>query len=492
MKHKLNTYDQYEVEEISKFIQSLNQEDKKTFLSQLSPDHLEALKYCWDIWARPKQRIPDFHMSTDIKGNPFKLGIDPLTGEQMKWDIWALVCGRGFGKTRVGSEAIRKLVCGETPLTAGQYSRVGLIGANEGDVRDAMIMEGILPAHPKDFRPRYIKNEMKLEWPNGATALIRYDTEPERLRGNNFDLVWCDELAKYKNMKETWDQINFATRINDHPIKIITTTPRMEADKASLLMKIISREKTYVTKGSSLENAANLGNAYLEALQENFAGNRMGRQEIDGEIIQEVSGSLWRSSMIKPGKVPDRKEVPMRIVMGVDPSGSIRGDECGIVIACKTLTTDPEYYVLYDGSFKAGPAEWAEKIVKLYHNYGVDRIVVERNFGGDMASEIIKSVDPEISIKETHSSRGKMIRAEPVAALYEKGMVYHDSKIDLDGHSNLIMLEEEMTSFTGKTGEKSPNRLDALVFAIQELKGKNKDINLISKVNDLQLKGFWY
>lgn len=396
----------------------------------------------------------------------------------------------------MGSEAVRALVCGDTPLSAGRYSRIGLVGANEGDVRDAMIYEGILPAHHPDFRPKYLKHEMKLIWRNGATALIRYDTEPERLRGNNFDAVWVDELAKFKNMAETWDQINFSTRIGEHPIKIITTTPRMEADKARLLMNIIERDKTYVTRGSSYENAANLGDAYIETLNENFANNRMGRQEIDGEIILEIKGALWNTGMFELKKErPDPREVPQRIVMGVDPSGSLGGDDCGIVIAAKTLTSPSEYYVLHDGSFQATPRKWAERVVKLYHRWGVDRVIVERNFGGDMAKEIIKNVDNEISIKETHSSRGKMIRAEPIAAMYEEGLVYHtsDSRESIvSGIRNLAALEDEMISYTGSSKDKSPNRLDALVFALQELKGKSRSVSSLDKMKNLELVGYYY
>lgn len=493
--------DEQTLKEIRDFLKTLGPSDREAFLAQLSPEHLEAIKYCWEIWARPKQLLPPFTKSTDKSGTPFDLGINPITGEQNRWDIWALIAGRGFGKSRVGSEAVRALVCGETPMSAGRYSRIGLVGANEGDVRDAMIYEGILPAHPKDFRPRYIKNEMKLLWPNGATALIRYDTEPERLRGNNFDAIWVDELAKFKNMAETWDQINFSTRIGEHPIKIITTTPRMEADKAKLLMNIIEREKTYVTRGSSYENAANLGDAYIETLNENFANNRMGRQEIDGEIILEIKGALWNLSMFENEdgqrvERPDPLEIPQRIVMGVDPSGSLGGDECGIVIASKTQHDPSQYYVLHDGSIKATPRVWAEKVVQLYHRWKVDKVVVERNFGGDMALEIIKSIDPEISIKETHSSRGKMIRAEPIAALYEEGLVHHVSDVDSDlegnGTKNLAKLEDEMISFTGKSNQKSPNRLDALVFALQELKGKKTNMKMIEKVRDLELVGFYY
>ncbi len=451
-----------EVRKFAAEIQKLDKSSKMKLFQQLTASEMEQVLYNWDIWARPEQIIPK-----------------ELTDTTSKKDIWLIMASRGWGKTKVGSETIRSLVCGDKPKQPGLYKNLGIIAENAADARDTLIEgpSGLMACHPKEFRPKYMPSQAKLVWPNGATALIRNDTAPENLRGPNFDCVWVDEFGKFKNAQETYDQIQMSTRIGHKPVQIYTTTPRT----TEILKKIRDDERTILTHGTIFDNIENLAPGFVQAVIDRYEGTRIGRQELYGELLDDIEGALWNYSMFENRTTFDWKEANCRIVVGVDPTGTRNGDDCGIVVAAKDHNTS-KYHVLEDASMGGSPNEWGTKVSAISEKYKADRVIAEVNYGGEMVTEVLKQVNPDMPVKTIHSSRGKMIRAEPISALYEQGKVNHNSGADLR------LLEEEMTTFTPMS-TKSPNRMDAMVFALQELKGKNYVDT--SKMYEIKLEGFF-
>jgi phage terminase large subunit-like protein len=324
---------------------------------------------------------------------------------------------------------------------------------------------GILGTAPNHFRPTYEPSKRKLEWPNGATALVFSAEEPERLRGPNFDFVWGDELAAWNDAQAVWDMAMFCLRLGRHPRWVVSTTPK----PLKLLKSLIAREKrdVVVTRGSTYENAANLAPAFLEEIKSRYEGTRLGRQELNAEILEDVQGALWTREMLDKarftGAVPDLK----RVVVAIDPSGTSGddgGDSVGIVVA--GVGADGLGYVLADETVKASPAVWGACAVAAYRKFKADRIIAERNFGGAMVEHVIRTCDPHIPYRDVHASRGKVARAEPIAALYEQNKIRHVG--------NFSELEDQLPAFsgTGYCGDGSPDRADALVWALTELMGQ--------------------
>lgn len=375
-----------------------------------------------------------------------------------------------FKNTRAASEAIRQLVCGSTPEEKGKYSRIALIGMNEKSTRDVMVTgdAGILSVHPKEFSPEYISSQAKLIWPNGAIATLYNDSAPENLRGPRFDCCWIDEVAAFKNAEETFSQIQMCCGLGNKPIQIYTTTPHTR--KAKLLKKIMNRDKTVVRRSSSFANAANMTADFFETMKEMYDGTRIAKQEMYGELIEDVEGALWNNELIRYTEdviTPnDARNMELRVVVGVDPSGSVGGDECGIVVAGATTSNPKTYYVLEDASVQGSPTVWANKARNMYEKWFADKIVAEANYGGTMVEAVLQEVDSELPVKIVHASKGKMIRAEPISALYEQGKVFH-------GNRKMVELETEMTEYDGASNKKSPNRLDAMVWTMTELKAGN-------------------
>ena len=396
----------------------------------------------WARLARPEQRTPE--------------------GD---WLTWLLLAGRGFGKSRTGAEAIRAFVCGPTPLTAGRYSRVALIAETSADARDVMVEgpSGLLSIHPSAFRPIFQPSKRRLTWPNGAVATLYNAVEPDQLRGPQHDLAWCDELAKWAYAEEAWDQLQFGLRLGARPRQIVTTTPR----PIPIIRKLIKAADTVITRGHTLDNRANLAPSFLTKIMERYDGTRLGRQELAAEVIDDVPGALWTRETIDRARAPVILPDMERIVVAVDPSGA-RGsdddgaDSIGIVAAGKGV--DGRAYILADRSCKLSPDGWGRRAVATYHGMEADRLIAERNFGGAMVEHVIRSVDSNVSYKEITASRGKVVRAEPVAALYEQGRVSHVG-------DDLTALEDQMCQMTGTgfTGEGSPDRCDAAVWALTEL-----------------------
>lgn len=373
------------------------------------------------------------------------------------WRIWLLMAGRGFGKSRAGSEWVQELV------TSGAARNIALVAPTAADTRDVMVegVAGILTIAPPWARPDYEPSKRRLTWPNGAVATTFSSEEADRLRGPQFDAAWCDELAAWNEPQQTWDMLQFGLRLGSNPKCLITTTPR----PIKLLRELLAREgrDVVVTRGSTFENEANLAPAFLQAIRERYEGTRLGRQELNAELLEEVQGALWTRAMLDDSRVKSVPEL-RRVVVAVDPSGTSGnddGDTIGIVAA--GVGVDGQGYVIADRSAKLSPDGWGRRAVAAYHEFNADRIVAERNFGGAMVEHVIRTADRSVAFKEVTASRGKIQRAEPIAALFEQ------RKVKFVG--SFPELEDQLCAMTGSgyAGDGSPDRADALVWALTEL-----------------------
>jgi phage terminase large subunit-like protein len=332
---------------------------------------------------------------------------------------------------------------------------VNLIGATVDDARDIMVQgeSGILAICPDDERPRYMKSDRLLVWPNGARSLIFTADEPERLRGKQHMKLWADELGSWR-YEEAWHQAMMGLRLGDNPQAVVTTTPR----PIKMVRDLIADKRNHVTRGTTYDNKANLSSGFFDYVIKRYEGTRLGRQELNAEVLDDVPGALWKRSLIEQTRV--RQYPPLiRIVVAVDPEASSTEDsaETGIVVA--GIAKDEHAYILADNTLQGTPAEWAKAAVMSYRTHRADRIIGEVNNGGEMVGYTIQTIDPTASYKAVHASRGKQTRAEPIAALYEQGRVHHVGMF--------AELEDQMCNWL--PGEKSPDRMDALVWALTEL-----------------------
>ncbi len=403
-------------------------EKRRTFLASLSNDEALALLYDWRCWARPAQLEP--------------------AGD---WRIWLVMAGRGFGKTRTGAEWIQGNV------SAGRYGRVALVGRTAADVRDVMIQgeSGLLAIAPPWARPKYEPSKRRLTWPNGAIATAYSADTPDLLRGPQHDGAWADELAAWRHA-DAWDQLMFGLRLGDDPRCVVTTTPR----PTRLIKELAGDAKTHVTRGNTFENRVNLAPAFIEKIVRRYQGTRLGRQELYAEILDDAPGALWRREQIETLRVT-QMPAQQRIVVAIDPAATSEedSDETGIVVAGRGV--DDHLYVLDDLSLRGKPHEWAGQAVAAYHRHKADRIIAEVNNGGEMVGATIRTVDDKVAYKAVHASRGKQVRAEPIAALYEQGQAHHVGM--------LAELEDQLCQWEPAPSAKSPDRLDALVWAATEL-----------------------
>jgi len=389
-----------------------------------------ALLYDWQMWARDNQLVPPG-----------------------SWFVWLLLAGRGFGKTRTGAETVR--------IWAKEHTYVNLVAPTADDARDVMVEgeSGILAICPPHERPHYQPSKRRLVWPNGAISQIFTADEPERLRGKQHMKLWADELCAWR-YPEAWDMAMLGLRLGPNPQALVTTTPK----PIRLIKELLADERTLVTRGTTQENKRNLAPKFLEQIIKKYEGTRLGRQELDGEVLDDNPGALFKRTDIEDKRVTKNKCPELRrIVIGLDPfvSNNPDSDEAGIVAVGLGLDDD-EAYVLHDFSLNGLVDDWGKVSVRQYHALAADLIVAEVNNGGDMVENTLRVVDPNVNVKKVTASRGKAIRAEPVAALYEQGRVHH-----VGCHPKL---EDEMCDWNpaDKTA-KSPNRLDALVWAITEL-----------------------
>ena len=429
----------------------LSPAERASLLETLSTEQLEELQHCWAMWARPEQLPPPDNVLPDGK----------------VWLYWLYLAGRGTGKTRSGSEFVRSEVCGTTPLGKGRCVRIAIIGETSKDVRDVIVEgdSGLLKCHPKAFRPVYKPSTASLHWPNGAVATLYNGTEPDQLRGPQCDLAWADELAKWRYAQEAWDMLMFGLRLGTRPRAMVTTTPR----PIPILKALLKDPYTVVTRGRTQDNAENLAASFIQQVQERYGGTRLGRQELDGELVDDIPDALWRRSEIDEGRKRS-KELPemTRIVVAVDPAAKSataqrtdEGAETGIITV--GLGKDGHGYVLADDTTTGPPDQWGRAAVAAYHASSADIIVAEENNGGEMVSHVIRTVSNTAPVKLVRASRGKVARAEPIAALYTQRKMHH-----VGGFS---ALEDQMCQFTnvGDGGTERKDRVDALVWGVAEL-----------------------
>ncbi len=382
------------------------------------------------------------------------------------WRTWVIMGGRGAGKTRAGSEWVRSEVEGSRPLDAGRSRRVALVGETFDQARDVMVFgeSGILACSPPDRRPEWQATRRRLVWPNGAVAQVFSAHEPEALRGPQFDAAWVDELAKWKKGQDTWDMLQFGLRLGEMPRQVVTTTPK----NVGVLKQILHNPSTVMTKAPTEANRAFLAKSFLEEVRSRYAGTRLGRQELDGVLLEDTEGAMWSSTAFEAERVVDAGELS-RIVVAVDPpvTGHSGSDECGIVVVGANTEGDPKDWravVLEDATVTAAsPTEWARAALAAMDRHGADRLVAEVNQGGDLVETVVRQIDPLVPYRAVRATKGKAARAEPVAALYEQGKVAH--------MRDLEALEDQMVQMTsrGFEGKGSPDRVDALVWAIHEL-----------------------
>ncbi len=416
---------------------------QKALINGLSDNAILCLPYLFEFWAHAHQLPP--------------------SGE---WRTWVILGGRGAGKTRAGAEWIRTQVEGATPLGPGRGRRLALIGETYDQVRDVMILgdSGILACSPSDRRPQWKAGERKLIWANGAMAQAFSAHDPEALRGPQFDTAWADELAKWRRAREAWDMLQFSLRLGDDPRVCVTTTPR----NAALLRQLLASPSTVKSHAATEANRANLAPSFLSEVRARYSGSRLGRQELDGILLSDVEGAIWRAAQLAELQVPTAPALD-RIVVAVDPavSSGKGSDACGIIVAGACLQGPVETwraYVLADRTVQGvGPLAWAKAVIAAHQEFAADRVVAEVNQGGALVENLLRQIDPLVGFQPVHASRGKVVRAEPVAALYEQHRVHH-----LPG---LAELEEQMCQMSqqGFQGQGSPDRVDALVWALHQL-----------------------
>lgn len=411
-------------------------------LAHLTPEQVAVLQYTWAAWARPEQLPPD--------------------GE---WLTWLLLAGRGFGKTRTMAEWVREQAR-EKPGTHG-----ALIAPTAADARDVMV-KALLACTPSWEGLRYEPSKRSLTWSNGSSATLYSAEEPDRLRGPQHHWAWADEIAAWQYADEVWDMLMMTLRLGERPRVVVSTTPRpieiLRGDgQSGRRLGIMRMPDTAITRGSTFDNASNLSPTFLATVKARYEGTRLGRQELYAEVLEDIEGSLWKHGLIERGR---RTEVPVleRIVVAVDPSGSAKrtADEAGIVVAglgdCTCLGRKEKHgFILEDLTGRYSPQDMGRKAVDAYHKYRAHRLVAEDNFGGKIVEDLIQLIDRTVAYKAVHASRGKIVRAEPVAALYEQGKVHHVAVFK--------DLENELCSYAPLVSTESPGRMDALVWALTDL-----------------------
>lgn len=422
---------------------------RQHLLNSLSTHELETLLTDWPLWARPDQHPP----------------------ASASWRQWVVLGGRGAGKTRLGAEWIRALACGlpwaGQASVAGRHvhlkaGRIALIGETFQDVREVMIEgeSGLMRVHPRHQRPQYEPTRRRLVWPNGAVGMVFSADDPDQLRGPQFEAVWADEMAKWPHMEKTWAMVQMALRLGPHPRALITTTPR----PLKALQQLAAHPLSVAVHMPTSANAAHLAPGFLEAMEQLYGGTALARQEMEGVFIEDNEEALWRRDDIERHRLFEVPTSLQRIVVAVDPPAGGQGNSkarCGICVAGRGQ--DNRFYVLEDASISGPPSTWAASVAHAYHRHEADAIIAETNQGGDMVAAVLREVDSTLPVTAVKATRGKWLRAEPVAVAYRQGRVSHVGRWSA--------LEDEMCAFTaeGRAAGLSPDRLDALVWALTAL-----------------------
>ena len=419
------------------WLASLPPGDQATFWQSLTLAELRHIEHDWAFWGRPEQQMP--------------VGTD--------WDKWLILAGRGWGKTRSGAEAVRTLV-------QRGYKRIAIVGATAADARDVLVEgeSGILAVHPEGDRPLYEPSKRRITWPNGALATTYSADEPDRLRGPQHDAALLDEIAAWQ-YPETYDMLMMGLRLGSRPLAIITTTPR----PIKIIREMMQDPRCTVTRGATMDNAQNLAPQFISQILRKYDGTRLGRQELYAEILEDVPGALWERAEIDAHRIRGDAPTMARVVVAIDPAATSGedADETGIIVA--GIDRDGHGHVLADHSGRYKPDVWAKKVVELYHHYHADRVIAEINNGGEMVEHTLRVVDKNVAYRGVHASRGKVVRAEPISALYEQGRVSHVGSFPT--------LEDQMCAFTtdlDRDAYGSPDRVDALVWAFSELMVKRE------------------
>ena len=407
-------------------------------LDSLDAREAERILDDWDSWAHPAQLPPD--------------------GD---WQAWLFLGGRGAGKTRAGAEWIRARV-------AAGAQRIALIGPTHGDVREVMIAgpSGLRSIGPRASRPVWQASRRRLVWPSGAVGYTFSGEDPDGLRGPQFDTAWADEFAAWRHPQAALDMLRFGLRLGQDPRLMVSTTPRA----LPALKSLIAEQGTVVTHATSEENAAHLAPGYSRALRAHYGSSRLALQELEGRLIDDPEGALWTRAMIDAALAREAVEAD-RIVVAVDPPAGSTGDECGIIVAgAAGQGAGQMFSVLADYTLRARPEGWAGAVAKAFTAHDADSVVAESNQGGEMVRAVLAAALPGLPVRLVHASRAKRARAEPVAALYAMGRVAHAGRMP--------GLEDQMCAFGAPEFSGSPDRVDALVWAIAALKGGSAEPRL--------------
>lgn len=409
--------------------------DGKAWSRRVTSKTALRLAHHWPFWRRDDQVPPEGH-----------------------WRCWFVMAGRGFGKTRIAAEWVRERAEADGNL------RIALVGATQHEARTIMIEgeSGLLAIAPPGTIKAWEPSLRRLTWASGAIGTLYSAAEPESLRGPAHHIGWADEIAKWDEGVAAWDNLAMTLRLGGDPRIVATSTPRA----VPLVRRLAKETGVAVTGGRARDNLANLPPNWAGALAGIYGGTRLGRQELDGELIEDLEGALWSRDTIEAARVAVVPELK-RVVIGVDPPAGTGGDACGIVAA--GLDADGIIYVLGDASvWGESPSGWARAVAAAAAAHGADRVIAEANNGGKMVEETLRGADVEMPVRLVHASRGKVTRAEPVAARYETGRVKHAAAFP--------ELEDEMCGLTiggGYQGPgRSPDRADALVWAVTELMGR--------------------
>jgi phage terminase large subunit-like protein len=448
------------VQSLAEQFRQLPAEERKRRIEQLSEAEADALLHDWDFWARPAQlEPPEF-----------------ARGEKTNWLVKA---GRGFGKTRVGAEQVRKWV--------KDFPIVNLVGPTVADVRDVMVRgiganSSIMEICRRDERPDYEPSKRRLTWPNGAVSILFTAEDPESLRGPQHMKVWGDELAAWKYPDATMEQIEFGLRLGSSPQGVYTTTPK----NTKLVRRMVDDPNTIVTSGSTYDNKSNLSPKFFSTVVNRHEGTRMGRQELMGELLTDNPGALWTLAAIDADRVNYLPQGLTRIVVGVDPAVTSNEESCetGIVIAAMGPSPEgkdeiPHFYVIDDLSLQGSPDEWAQKVVIAYADHKADRIIAEVNNGGDLVEAILRTKRLEFAYQAVHATRGKIRRAEPISALYEQHRVHHVGAFP--------QLEDQMCDYVPGKTKQSPDRMDGLVWALWALSEPEEISDIVTHEEQVQI-----
>lgn len=414
----------------------LDAKARARMLARLSSETVEQLYHDWSLWARPEQRLPD--------------------GD---WVYWLILAGRGAGKTRTGAETVR--------IWAREHTFVNLIGATRQDAREIMVTgeSGLLAVCSPAERPVFARAADRLEWPNGGISQIFSAEEPDRLRGKQHAKLWADELAAWRD-PDAFDQAMLGLRLGKRPQAVLTTTPR----PSKLIKRLVADPDALVTRGTTFDNARFLPDAFLQRIAAQFEGCALGRQELYGDIVEEAQGALWTRALLERQRLPAPRALEdyAEIVVGVDPparSGA-KSDECGIIVVARMV--GGEIHVIADLTSQGEtPGQWSARVVEAFRQFRANRVVAEINNGGEMVAQVMRQHDPHLPVRAVTATRGKFLRAEPVGAAYERGLVFHCGVFG--------KLEDQLCAlvadFDSRAAGFSPDRADALVWAVCDLLG---------------------